>query len=85
MHSVQERIENLIAEMEDYRENPDESGFTDTDHLLTYVEIQLEDCMLELLNLPVPEHRSLLDRVIRGVDKLGTVGKTIEKIIELFQ
>ena len=85
MHSVQERIENLIAEMEDYRENPDESGFTDTDHLLAYVEIQLEDCMLELLNLPIPEHRSLLDRVIRGVDKLGTVGKTIEKIIELFQ
>ena len=84
MHSVKDRIENLISELEDYRKNPKESGFTDNDHILTYVELELEDCMVELLSLPIPEHRSLLDRVIQGVHKLGTVGKTIEKIISLF-
>lgn len=85
MNPVRQRIEELLVDMEEYREAPDQSGFTDTDHLLTYVENELEDCMLELLNLPIPEHRSLLDRVIRGVDRLGAVGASVGKLIDLFR
>ena len=84
MNPVRQRIEELLEDMERYRESPEESGFTDADHLLTYVENVLEDCMVELLGLPIAEHRSLLDRVIRSVNRLGAVGEAVEKIMNLF-
>ena len=48
------RIEDLAAEMEQFREDPENSAFVDADHLLEFVEVELEDCMVELLDLPIP-------------------------------
>ncbi len=84
MVPVRQRIEELLAEIAMFRKSPESSDFVDRDQLLTFVENELEDCMTELLNLPIQEHRSLLDRVIVAVDRLGTAGQAIEKLLKLF-
>lgn len=84
MGSVRDRIEDLLKQMDQFRESPETSGFTDVDHLLTHAENVLEDCMVELLDLPIAEHRSLLDRVITSVDKLGKIGEAVNKLLNLF-
>ena len=78
------RIEDLAAEMEQFREDPVNSAFVDADHLLEFVEVELEDCMVELLDLPIPEQQSLLDRTIKAVYGLGSVSEAIGKILSIF-
>lgn len=84
MGTARDRIEQLLKDMERFRESPKKSGFTDADHLLTHVENVLEDCMTEFLDLPIEVHRPLLDRLITSVEKVGKVGDAFAKILNLF-